>query len=381
MIRINFYGDFYAPNTGILQMDEKLKDVIASADINVINLEAPSIDANKSSAGKMAVRNYVPIEKSGPSLSQSSESPCWLEANGFDIVSIANNHTMDYGEQGLLDTKEAFKKCSVTGGEDWQEAYTPCIVTVEGKRIAVFALSQCEFGNLTDEWDDTTTYGVAWINHPKVDTIIQKTRKEVDYLIVYAHAGLEQPLPEWRDRYRQFIDMGCDAVIASHPHIAQGWEFYHGHPIVYSLGNFYFPKRIADTYGWNKSLSASVLLEDGKINMEIIPLTFSEDKISLCVDKEYKDYIERVNRDLANRDVYMEYVNARCLEIEAKYLSRFVIGGIGSYTNWRDIKRYIGIRLRHPKKLSIAPLLNNIRCETHRWCFARAIKLKNHNIL
>ena len=384
MIRINFFGDFVAHNVNSLKMDIHLDELISQADINVVNLEAPAIGTIHSPSEKIATYGYLPIEKSGPSLFQTQGSPSWLTQNGFGIVSLANNHIMDYGVKGLLDTKKLFKDSIVTGAGNWQEAYTPCVVTIKEKKIAVFALSQCEFGNLTDEWDPTSEYGVAWINHPRVDAVIRKTRAEVDFLIVYAHAGLEnveQPLPEWRDRYRQFIDLGCDAVIASHPHIPQGWEFYHEHPIVYSLGNFYFPNNIANTDGWNKSICASVLLDDSNVGIDIAPLTFSEDIISVADDSGFKEYLERVNQTLADRDAYMEYVNARCLEVETKYHSRFVASGIGKLTNWQDFKRYLGLRLRQPEALSIAHIVNNIRCETHRWCYIRAVKLKNNQIL
>lgn len=383
MIRINFFGDFIAPDTDGLRLDDSLKETISCSDINVVNLEAPAIPASAITEKKFT-KGYKSIVKSGPSLFQSESSPEWLQSNGINLVSLANNHIMDYDIDGLLATRNAFGRSLVVGAGDWQEAYTPGIVRVKGKRIAFFALSQLEFGNLTDEWNDFETSGVAWINHPKVDTVIQKTRKEVDYLFVYAHAGLEnveQPLPEWRDRYRQLIDLGCDAVIASHPHTAQGWEFYQDRPIVYSLGNFYFPQRIADTYGWNKSLCASILIEDDNISLDIIPLHFSDKTIAVCTDKEYRDYLERVNSDLANRRAYMEYINEKCRELAAHYRLGVVASGLGSLSSWRDFKRYWGFRLRHPEQLSLAPLLNTIRCETHRWCCIRAMKLKDKNIL
>ena len=374
MITLNFFGDFIASSEERLSMDEALRKHISVADLNIINFEAPAVSANC----------FDPTIKSGPVLCQSPDSPSWLEENGFDVVSLANNHIMDYGTNGLYETKKAFEKSLTVGAGSWEEAYKPVIVEVKAKKIAIFALSQLEFGNLADEWDVSSKDGVAWINHPKVDVTIQQTRQKADYLIVYAHAGLEhaeQPLPEWRDRYRQLIDMGCDAVIASHPHIAQGWEYYHGCPIVYSLGNFYFSALTGKSSSWYRSLCASLFIEDRKISINMTPLQFSKKGISVCHEEEFAKYLTRVNEVLSDSNAYMTYVNGKCQELESSYYSSFVKSGLGRILNWRDTKSYLGLRLRNPSSLSVAPLLNMIRCETHRWCLLRAMKLKNKEIL
>ena len=70
-------------------------------------------------------------------------------------------------------------------------------------------------------------------------------KKEVDFIIFFAHAGLEHydvPLVEWRERYKRLCDLGVEAVIATHPHVPQGYEKYNNKYIFYSLGNFNFPK-------------------------------------------------------------------------------------------------------------------------------------------
>lgn len=374
MITLNFFGDFIASATERVSMDETLRKHISVADLNVINLEAPALSA----------KHFEPIVKSGPALCQSPDSPSWLEENGFDVISLANNHIMDYGANGLYETKKAFRKSLTVGAGSWEEAYKPVIVEVKAKKIAIFAFSQYEFGNLADEWDVYSKDGVAWINHPKVDVSIQQARQEADYLIVFAHAGLEyaeHPLPEWRDRYRQLVDMGCDAVIASHPHIAQGWEYYHGCPIVYSLGNFYFSALKGKSGSWYRSLCATLVIEDGIIKVDMTPLQFADNEISVCHEQEFTEYLTRVNDVLSDSNAYMAYVNRKCLEMEAASYSLFVASGLGRILNWRDTKRYLGLRLRNPSALSIVHLLNTIRCETHRWCLLRAMKLKNKEIL
>lgn len=374
MIRINFFGDFVAPATNSLSTDSALADLIADADYNIVNMEAPAVPDG---IGK-------PIQKSGPTLRQSPQSCSWLEANGFNIISLANNHMMDFGVSGLQATEKAFHTSRTIGAGNWKEAYEPLILECDGKKIGIYALSHCEFGNLIDEWDATSQYGVAWINHPKVDAKLLESREKVDYLIIYAHAGLEyaeQPLPEWRDRYRQLIDLGCDAIIATHPHIMQGWEFYHDHPIVYSLGNFFFPSKMGNSIRWKQSICATLTLEGSQISLKTTPLHFTENGISICKDKECLDYLYRINRTLADTEAYMEYVNGKCLELESSYHNLFVCSGMGTLLSWKDLKRYSRLRLREPSRLSITHMLNNLRCETHRWCILRAMKLKSKESL
>ena len=86
---------------------------------------------------------------------------------------------------------------------------------------------------------------VMHIYNKSVENMIREYRSNCDLLIMICHTGMEGwniPLPEWRDLYKHFIDIGTDIVIAHHPHVAQGWENYNGGHIFYSLGNFAFNK-------------------------------------------------------------------------------------------------------------------------------------------
>lgn len=374
MIKLNFFGDFVAPTVDQLTMDDSLTRIVRSADLNVVNLEAPAFGTDCS----------YPIVKTGPVLSQSKDSPKWLEAHGFDVVSIANNHMMDHTALGLLTTINAFSAIAVSGGGRWKDAYTPVVLEIDDIKVAILSVAHCEFGCLTDEWDTSVRYGIAWINHPKVDAVIQRTIRQVDYFLVFAHAGLEyaeQPLPEWRTRYRQLIDLGCSAVIASHPHVIQGVEYYKSCPIVYSLGNFYFPLGINDSPQWYRSICATLTLDDDDIRLDITPLRFEENLISVCDDDYFRKYYADVNETLCNTEKYMEYVNQKCMELERVYRTRCICSNMGRMLNWHDLTQFLRIRMREPKRLSDAHLLNSIRCETHRWCIIRAIKLKNKDIL
>ena len=374
-MRINFFGDFvsYPPLfSNDLLLSGDLKELIQCANVNVVNFEAPV-----KSEGSIA------ISKSGASLHQGAESAVWLQQNGFTVATLANNHMMDYGEEGLAATRKALSSLASLGAGTWEEAYRPLVVEVEGHKVAFLSLTHCEFGTLTDNWDSRYRVGTAWINHPEVDRFISKTRKEVDYLFIVAHAGLEnveQPLPEWRSRYRSFIRLGCDGVIASHPHISQGWEMFEGKPIVYSLGNFYFPKPVKKPWHWYRSLCASVICLGNDIRLEVIPIVFSDKYIDLDKDPEVAVYLDRLNRTLSDERLYMDEIQSICTrKMEDTYYHLFEAGGLTRcrkpFIGWI---KFIVKKVLRRKKPDVAHLINNLWCESHRYCICRALKIKGN---
>lgn len=365
---INFFGDFVSNNPGNIDLKNEVKELINGADYNIINCEAPCVKNNK----------HI-IKKSGPSLFQSEETPNWLENNGFNIIAMANNHMMDYGESSLTLTKTMFKKAQIFGAGTWEEVYTPLIIEKDGIKIALLSLTQLEFGVLKDYWTESESVGTAWINHPSIDKIIRNTRCEVDYFFIYAHAGIEnieQPLPEWRDCYRRFIDIGCDGVIASHPHIIQGWEIYKGKPIIYSLGNFFFPPRKGKNSTWYTNLCATFIIEKENVNFKMTPLIFSNSDIKICRTNEVVDYCSRINLILNDKEKYIKYIENKCDEFLNGYINLFLAGGMIDLHHLIKItkpiiKFFLGYRV-----INRAHLLNNIRCESHRWAICRALQKK-----
>ena len=365
-LRLCFFGDFVAPTVDSLEIGDKLKSLISHSDINVLNFEAPV-----KSIGK-------PIKKSGPNLYQSAEAPKWIENNGFNLITLSNNHLFDYGEIGYKETVSHFNSSILVGAGIWDEAYKPIVLEIKGYKLAFLSLTHFEFGTLTDSFEKDNI-GCAWINHPYVDNIIGNIRREVDFLFLLLHAGVEnveQPLPEWRERYRSFIDLGCDAVIASHPHIPQGWEEYKGKPIFYSLGNFYFPKDYEKPWYWYRSLCVSMLIEDNKLSYKVEPLFYNKKIIDICRDTIIENYMSRIQDTLQDYDKYMEEINKICQQHLPIYYNLFYNGGLLELRfNIQMIKRFIRFILGRVS-IKEESLINNLRCESHRWCLSRALHNK-----
>ena len=202
---------------------------IEAADLSLVNVEAP-------------VRAGAdPAPKSGPTLESSPALPAFLAGTGFDAATLANNHVMDYGATGLAATLDACRDADLAtcgAGDDHEAALAPLERTVDGTDVAVINVCEREFGIAGAD-----ASGAAWLNHPSVDDRIRDAAAANDAVVVVAHGGVEgvpfSP-PGRRARFREFVDLGADAVIGHHPHVPQGWETYDGSPIVYSLGNFLF---------------------------------------------------------------------------------------------------------------------------------------------
>ncbi len=373
MVRINIFGDFLSKKEmSNICIDEYLMNRLKSGNLNILNYEAP------------VKSEGVAIHKSGPTHCQHPSTIEWILKNRFTCVTLANNHISDYGVKGMDETIDCFNKVGIktVGCGSFEESYKPALFSINGIKIAILAFSHFEFGVASDEWDCRYKNGVAWINHPKVDVIISELKTIVDLLIVIPHAGVEemqQPLPEWRDRYRSLIDLGCDAVIASHPHIIQGYEIYNGKPICYSLGNFFFPKEEKKDKYWYYSLMATLIVEESNksIRLETTPLKFDNSRIYIVKDDYIISYINQIQQILNDGDKYIEIINKCSIDYINEYNSLFYAGG---YLCMHRMTIKTLLKMLYcfitKKEFNIVHALNNIRCESHRYLFLRGIKLK-----
>lgn len=163
----------------------------------------------------------------------------------FSAVSVANNHSGDFGKVAYADMLDQLERSGVPyfgGGRNLREAHRPFIREVKGKRIGILGYDGFfprSFEALTD------APGNAWLDEDYVVAGIRHAKEQlgVDFLIVYPHWGWEyQPMASERQQRmaRLMIDSGADAVVGGHPHVTQNIELYQGKPIFYSLGNFVF---------------------------------------------------------------------------------------------------------------------------------------------
>ncbi len=163
--------------------------------------------------------------------------------NHFDAVSIANNHSGDYGRAAFEEMLGLLPQHDIRyfgGGHNLTEAHTPLIIERNGLRIALLGYN--EFLPRSFE-ADAHTAGTAWSEDEQVSADIHKARSfyKADLVIPIMHWGWENDTHS-STRQEQLahlmVDAGADLVIGGHPHVRQEIEYYRGKPIVYSVGNF-----------------------------------------------------------------------------------------------------------------------------------------------
>jgi hypothetical protein len=220
----------YAPFEGISAL-------WASADLRFVNLES-----QLSEQGGETQSPRLRMVFTGPPVGGRA-----LALAGIYGVSTANNHAWDYGRSALFETLDNLRAAGVQAvgtGHDEEEAYRPARFRLNGLSVAVFALTHI-WNQGPFESHEGQNY-VAWANIKKLRAALQKTRGEVDVLLVSYHGGAEYqeaPSDPTREFAKEIMDAGADAFIGHHPHVIQGVGWQAGRPIFYSLGNLVFGPR------------------------------------------------------------------------------------------------------------------------------------------
>jgi len=170
-----------------------------------------------------------------------------VKAAGLDLVSLANNHTLDYGQVGLADTLAAASAAGfpvVGAGANATAAYAPWVTTVKGVRIAILAFSQ--IGELSTTWVATDTRpGIALAySQPQLDRAVASIRAATsiaDVVIVFMHWGQERnpcPIALQRTAAQAFANAGAKIVVGTHAHVMQGDGWLGQTYVAYGMSNF-----------------------------------------------------------------------------------------------------------------------------------------------
>jgi poly-gamma-glutamate capsule biosynthesis protein CapA/YwtB (metallophosphatase superfamily) len=195
-----------------------------------------------------------------------------IRSAGFSVLTLANNHIMDFGARGLDETLQNLNRANIlhTGaGRNLAEARIPALVEKNGLKIAVLAYS---LTNPVEFYARAGQPGAA-PGYPRFfRQDIKNARARADYVVVSFHWGAEGasfPKSYQMAVARMAIDAGADVVVGHHPHVLQGIERYKGRLILYSLGNFAFGSmsRNVDT-----GVIAKIVLDRGVREVELFPL-------------------------------------------------------------------------------------------------------------
>lgn len=353
-------GDFAPRERLAKQVEERkfseifsneLVDIIKSADYSLVNFESPIVEDV-----------YKPITKCGPNLRCSSKAADAIKYAGFSAVTMANNHILDFGKEGLNKSIECCKKngIDVVGvGNNLKEAEKVLYVERRGKKLAIINCCEHEFSIATD-----TTAGANPLNPIRQYYSIKEAKNNADYVLVIVHGGHEHyqlPSPRMQETYRFFIDAGADVVVNHHQHCYSGYEIYNGKPIFYGLGNFCFDEGSNTTKIWQEGYMVELNLEDN-IEFKIYP---------------YKQYGEKATIDLLGKDAFNKKLNELNSIISNPYLLKEAYDKYCTESNvshflepirnrWILAAQNRGLFPSFVNKKWIPLLSNVVFCEAHR---------------
>ena len=262
-----------------------VKSCIHESCLIVANLECP------------ATASDAKIEKCGPCQKAAPSCISTLKKTGVGLISLANNHIKDFGEQGVLDT---FKHCNeheipyIGAGENKKEAARPFFFQNVDKKVGFLAFAEYEFNGATE-----TSPGANVFDTYSSLELIQKTKRKCNHLIVLYHGGIEHyryPSPELQKKCHAMVRMGADAVICQHSHCIGTYEYYNNGYILYGQGNGVFGYR-NDNATWNEGLWLTLTLNENGIQTDYRLLQAKADGIVIASKEEKDNRLTQMKRD------------------------------------------------------------------------------------
>ncbi len=267
-------------------LGEGFLEEMRQADIFMVNQEFPFSSRGEQAPDKQYTFRLPP------------EKVSIFQEMGIDIVTLANNHALDFGTDALLDSCAVLDSAGIcrVGAGSLEEAQAWKTMEVKGKRIAFLGVTRVI---PVAEWAATAYNPGMFSTYDPTRVLeqIQAAKGENDYVVVYVHWGIEKE--EYPEDYqktmgRQYIDAGADLVIGSHPHVLQGIEYYKEKPIVYSLGNLVFGSSIPKTMLLRAELSEETM------ELSIIPGTSSAGFTRELTDEGEKQAFYRYFQQLSD---------------------------------------------------------------------------------
>ncbi|MGQ1785709.1 CapA family protein [Saccharicrinis sp. GN24d3] len=338
-------------------------DVFQNNDLNVVDLECPLTHATTTRP------------KTGPYQKAHPDTIGALDYAKISLAAMANNHIMDYDNQGVEDTLELCKQngiATVGIGSSKEEAAQPFSLELKGKKIAILNYADNEFLTTPDG-----SYSCSPINPVNCHYDIARAKKRHDFVLVIVHAGNEfyhLPSPRTKKLYRYLADQGADAIISHHTHVFSGYEVYNEKPIFYGLGNFVYDWPGKTNSDWNRGYVVRLNISD-KIDFEIVPLKQGNKKpgVFKLTDNEKSIFdadIQGLNNIIDNDEQLEGEFQKYCQSVYPMY-DAFIEPYYGRYVAALQKRGWMPKLLSRQKRLFH---LNLSRCESHRDVLLRLLK-------
>lgn len=358
-IKICILGDV-CPQWGFRESFDKQDESLIFGDVvpelknatfSVCNLEAP------------ASRRGKRINKCGPCLRCNPEDLEVLKAVGINVLSMANNHILDYGKEALLDSIDACAGCYTFGaGKNQAEAEKPLFLSENGQTIGMISYAEEEFNGARRDSAGANLFD-PYSSLPK----IKRVKAICDYLIVLYHGGIEHyalPSPLLQKKCRAMADAGADLILCQHSHCIGTREKYHGAEILYGQGNAIFGRR-GDS-AWDTGLLTTVVLSEDGNRVSYRAFSAKEQGISFLLPEENQAVLDRMDQ-LSQKLDDEEFIKSSWDKFCAGITPMDMPMLLGWNRIFNKLNRILKNRLvkwfMNRKKAMIA--MNLIRCDSH----------------
>jgi hypothetical protein len=345
---------------------DELFSIWNSSDIRIFNLEVPLTDKEN------------PILKCGPNLIASTKTIRGIKELNPTLLTLANNHTLDQGKEGLKTTENLLSENNIPYvgiGDNLFEASKPYILSQDGVEIGVYACAEREFTIATENSPGANPFDpLESLDH------IRELKNKCDYVIVLYHGGKEHyryPSPNLQKVCRKMVEKGADLVICQHSHCIGCVEEYKGSNIIYGQGNFLFD--LNENEFWNTSLIIKVKIDNG-LKVDYIPLLKKENGVRKANEKEADEilsaFYKRSKEILIDGFIEEQYEKFAETHL-VSYLRNFA--GFGKWMSRIDNRLLKGRLLK--SKYNIGKLLelqNFIECEAHRELVIKALTTRQY---
>lgn len=249
----------------------------------------------------------IPMEGKAFTFRSRPENVELLHEMGVDIVSLANNHVYDWGEDALFDTLDTLKNAEIPyvgAGRNLDEAAEPFYYKANGRIIAFVSATQVERNEHPDTRGATevTAGTFRCFSQEEFDRLLQvigEADANADMTVVYIHWGTENTDElHWAQEWQapEMVKAGADLIVGDHPHCLQGIDFIDGIPVFYSMGNFWFNSKSLDT-----GLLKVTLDEAGGLVCQFLPALQHDCRTDLASGAEKQrilDYLQCISPDV-----------------------------------------------------------------------------------
>ena len=332
-----------------------LDEIWKAADARIINLETPLTDGT---AAK---------QKCGPSLSAPTVCAKGVAALNPTGVCICNNHIMDFGEEGLVSTRDALKANHVSffgAGEDLDEADQPFYFVKHGVRIGVYAVCEHEFSFATER-----KAGANPLDLINLSDRLREIKSSCDRLIVLYHGGREgyaYPSPDVQRICRKAADCGASLVICQHSHCVGSSERWNNATIVYGQGNFIFDDDDTTT-GFDTGVLVRYVIGDyGADKVDFIPIQRAPGGVTLAKGEQAAEILGGLER--RSKRIRIEgFVPARYENYASEQKDKLFHVFLSGNAMLKSLNVLTGRRpMRMYAAQSKTNILNTLRCESIR---------------